>query len=106
MIILINLAIAITEEIFFRWFIFRKFAALMEEWPANFLTSFLFIAIHIPIMLTQYKYFGFDAFVFLWVLFFSSLLSGFLYARSKNLILPIAVHLVWNLLVIFKDLLI
>jgi membrane protease YdiL (CAAX protease family) len=93
---LLSFATAITEEITFRGYLFnRVWKATKSEWSANFLTSFVWGLIHLPIAfiwlnlgLTQT--FGFVALITLF-----GIGSAFVFARTGNIFSSILLHVFW-----------
>lgn len=85
----------VAEEIFFRGFVLRKLWDRMNFWPANFVTSLLFIAIHWPYWLytrgLQVSIIADSATIYLFSLF-----MGFLVKRTNSLWPAIFGHLVNN----------
>lgn len=93
----LSLATAISEEIAFRGYLFnRVWGILDDEWRANFITSFVWGLIHIPIAIFWWglnltgivSYFG------LTVVF--GIGSAFLFARTKNITSSILLHVLWE----------
>lgn len=93
----ISLATAFSEEVTFRGYIFgRLWMVMKNEWLANLVTSFVWALIHIPIA------------IFWWNLSFSATAgylllttifgigAAFVYARTKNIMAPILLHVLWE----------
>ena len=71
----LSFATAISEEITFRGYIFTRFWKFMgNEIYANILTSLFWAIIHVPI----------------------TIFSAFVYARTKNIVSPILLHVLWQ----------
>ena len=93
----IVLFVGITEEIVFRGWLLNAFLKQMKHWPAILFNSLLFILIHFPIWI----YFGYDFFTILsssFGVFGLSIILCIIFIKSKNIIIPIAFHMIWNLL--------
>lgn len=93
----LSFATAISEEIAFRGYIFtRLWSALKNEWTANIVTSVAWTAIHIPVAVFVLKYNLSEAVIYLFLTFIFGLGSAFVYARTKNIISPIFLHVIWE----------
>lgn len=90
-IIYIFFAIAIPEEMFFRGFIQEK---LGNNLKSIIITSFLFSFAHMPNFIFYRDYLSF-------LTFFPSLLMGWLYMKTSNIIPSIIFHFLANLFYIF-----
>jgi len=94
----IVLFVGITEEIVFRGWLLNAFLKKLKQWSAILLNSLLFIFIHIPIWI----YFGYDIYAILinsLGVFGVSIILCILFIKSKNIIIPIIFHMIWNLLI-------
>ena len=93
----LSFATAISEEITFRGFLFKRvWHALGSEWTANITTSIIWALIHIPVS------------IFWWQLEFSATIgflvlstifgvgSAFIFARTKNIVSSILLHVLWS----------
>ncbi len=93
----LSFATAISEEIAFRGYIFtRLWLSLKSEWTANIVTSVAWTAIHIPVTIFVLKYDLSQAFIYLFLTFVFGLGSAFVYARTKNIVSPIFLHVLWE----------
>lgn len=94
-ILLFTLGAPIAEEIFFRGFVLRKLWDRMNFWPANFITSLLFVAIHWPYWLYSR---GFQASLVVdsVLIYIFSLFMGWLVKRTNSLWPAIFGHLFNN----------
>ena len=94
------LLVGITEELFFRGFLLNAFLKKMKAWPAVLLTALLFLLIHFPIWIHEGVWAstlssgGFFAVIILSIIF------SWTFIKSKNIIVPIVLHMAWNLLII------
>lgn len=85
----------VAEEILFRGFILRKLSEGMNFWPANFITSLLFVAVHWP-----YWFYSRGLHVSIIIdsilIYIFSLFMGFLVRRTNSLWPAIFGHLMNN----------
>jgi len=87
----------ITEDIVFRGFLLNTMLMRMKTWTAVILDAVLFALIHFPIWI----HFGFD---FITMLSSSiqilpiSALFAISFIKTRNILAPIALHMIWNLL--------
>ncbi|MDA8077381.1 MAG: CPBP family intramembrane metalloprotease [Nitrospiraceae bacterium] len=82
------LAVALPEEVFFRGFLQE---ALGNTVKAALLSSGLFSLAHLPAFIFQHD-------VYALLTFFPSLVMGFLYLRSANILPPVIFHFFCNVL--------
>lgn len=90
------LFVGITEEIAFRAFLLNAFLKKMKMWYAILLTAAIFIPIHYPFWIYQ----GFDLFKVLEgsvVVLICSTIFSLVFIKSKNIFVPIILHMSWNL---------
>ena len=89
--------VGITEEIVFRGFLLNATLKKMKLWSAITLNAVLFYLIHIPIWIYQ----GQDITFFIWaiitIMAYSALFS-YSFIKTKNIFVPIILHMVLNLL--------
>ena len=93
------LFVGITEEIVFRGFLLNALLKKMKLWPAIALNEVFFVLIHFPIWIHQ----GLDVLTFLTSIVTVFLLGGlfsFSFVKTRNIFVPIVLHMIWNLLVI------
>jgi len=91
--------VGITEEIVFRGFLLNAFLKRMKMPYAVALDAVLFTLIHYPIWI----YRGHDFSVFLTNSIAVLLISAFFaysFIKTRNILVPIALHMIWNLLTI------
>jgi len=95
------LFVGITEEVVFRGFFLNVLLKKMKTWYAILLTALLFLLVHFPIwiykgiLLSNVFSGGFLLVVVLSVIF------SWAFIKSRNIIVPIVLHMAWNLLVVF-----
>jgi membrane protease YdiL (CAAX protease family) len=89
--------IGITEEMVFRGFLLNATLKKMKLWPAIILNAVLFLLIHFPFWI----YLGFDISTFLGSCVSVAglgALFAFAFVKTKNILIPIALHMSYNLL--------
>ena len=95
--LVISLATAISEEIAFRGFIFNRLLHVIgREWTANVFTTFMWLAVHLPIAIFWWEFDILGTIGYLLLTGAYSLGSGFLFARTKNVSSSILLHLMWE----------
>jgi membrane protease YdiL (CAAX protease family) len=85
------------EEILFRGFLLNTMLKRMKVWQAVSIDAILFTLIHFPVWI----YWGFDFVTLLSSgvqLLPVSVLFAFSFIKTKNILVPIALHILWNLL--------
>jgi membrane protease YdiL (CAAX protease family) len=91
------LFVGITEEIVFRGWLLNAKLKKMKILPAIMINSILFVIIHFPIWiyfrysLIEYLGNGIGIFAF-------GILMSIIFIKSKNIIVPIFFHMIWNFL--------
>ncbi|MCL2674759.1 MAG: CPBP family intramembrane metalloprotease [Defluviitaleaceae bacterium] len=91
--------VGITEEMVFRGFLLNTFLKRMELKRSVALNEILFVLIHYPIWI----YRGLDLTAILTNsigVFFIGAFFSYSFIKTGNIIVPIALHMIWNLLVI------
>jgi membrane protease YdiL (CAAX protease family) len=91
------LLVGITEEIVFRGFLLNALLKKMKLYPAIAINEVLFVLIHFPIWI----YHGRELSGFLSGLpavFILGVLFSYSFIKTKNIFVPIALHMIWNLL--------
>lgn len=93
----LSFATAISEEITFRGYIFtRVWKFIGKEVPANLLTSLFWAMIHVPITIFVWKLNLSASLIYLFLTTLFGVGSAFVYARTKNIISPILLHVLWQ----------
>ena len=92
------LFVGITEEIVFRGFLLNSFLKRMKAWQAVAFDAILFYLIHLPIWIHQGQDITFYLSAILSVIMVS-VLFAYAFIRTKNIFVPIILHMIWNLLV-------
>ncbi|OGM21775.1 hypothetical protein A2714_04375 [Candidatus Woesebacteria bacterium RIFCSPHIGHO2_01_FULL_38_9] len=93
----ISFATAVSEEITFRGYLFNRVWQVMgKEWPANLLTSFVWALIHIPVAIFWWELdlAGTSTLLLLTTIF--GIGSAFVFARTKNILSSILLHVLWS----------
>ena len=98
--IIVSLATAFSEELLSRGFVFNRILEKTKNLPwAAILSSFMFMAIHVPILLTTNRLTGMTLILFFVTDFVLSLANALLYYNTGSLVAPILVHVFWNMTV-------
>jgi membrane protease YdiL (CAAX protease family) len=98
-ILIIVLFVGITEEMVFRGWLLNATVVDMPEWLAISANAAMFLLIHFPrlisegLLISTFTSFGFVGLIILSTVFSMSFL------RSKNLLVPITMHMFYDLLV-------
>src|SRR3989344_2558551 len=93
----ISLATAISEEITFRGYLFKIIWYVLEnEWAANLLTSFIWALVHIPVAIFWWELDASNTFIFLFLTTIFGIGSAFVFARTKNVLSSILLHVLWS----------
>ena len=99
--IIVTFATAFSEEVFSRGFLLKR---LYEEWgnmySAAFISSILFLVLHIPILLANLQLSGNLLVLFFATDFILSLVNSFVFLERKSLIAPILIHALYNLAIL------
>jgi len=85
-------AVAVTEEVLFRGFIFQRLLDGLGEWPAQVLIAALFLLTHVDAIQNAGPI-GYLAGVNIFV---ASLMFGLAFIRTKSLAMPIGIHFAAN----------
>jgi membrane protease YdiL (CAAX protease family) len=85
-------AVAVTEEVLFRGFIFQRLLDGLGEWPAQVLIGALFLLTHMDAIQNAGPI-GYLAGV---NIFFASLMLGLAFIRTKSLAMPVGIHFAAN----------
>lgn len=88
---------AFSEEITFRGYIFtRIWDFIKNEFTANILTSVFWATIHVPITIFVWKLDFSASLIYLALTTIFGIGSAFVYARTKNILAPIILHVLWQ----------
>lgn len=97
--LIVVLFVGLTEETVFRGWLLNATLREEKKWPAILLNALMFLAIHFPvwihngIFLSSFASLGFVEVMVLSVIF------SLTFVRSRNILVPIALHMYWDLLV-------
>jgi membrane protease YdiL (CAAX protease family) len=93
----LSFATAVSEEIAFRGYIFtRVWAFIKNELISNIVTSLFWATIHVPITIFVWKLDLTAALTYLFLTTLFGVGSSFVYARTKNILSPILLHVLWQ----------
>lgn len=93
----LSFATAFSEEIAFRGYLFnRVWQVLDNEWLANFLTSLVWMFIHIPVAIFVWRYDIVTAGVYFFITILFGIGSAFVFARTRNVFSSIFLHVLWE----------
>ncbi len=97
--VIVLLFVGITEELVFRGWLLNLTLNEEKKWCHIFINAIMFLAIHFPIWIRQGVFISnFTGFGFLCILILSIIFSC-TFVKSKSLLVPIMLHMYWDLLV-------
>lgn len=98
--LVLSLATALTEEILNRGFIFSRLYEKIKNLPVSaVLSAFLFVGLHVPILVTALQLQGVTLVLFFITTFILGVVNALLFANTGSLVAPILVHIFWNMTV-------
>lgn len=93
----LSFATAFSEEITFRGYVFtRIWKFLGNEVYSNIVTSVFWALIHVPITIFVWKLDLISALTYLLLTTIFGIGSAFVFARTKNILSPILLHVLWQ----------
>jgi membrane protease YdiL (CAAX protease family) len=93
----ISFATAVSEEISFRGYLFnRVWSVLGNEWLANAIVSTLWCLIHLPVTIFILKLNFSASILYLLLTTLFGIGSAFVFARTKNVLSSILLHVLWE----------
>jgi len=93
----LSFATAFSEEVTFRGYLFnRVWLALKDEFVANISTSFVWALIHIPVVVFVWKLNLSASILYLFLTTIFGIGSAFVFARTKNIVSSILLHVLWE----------
>lgn len=96
--LIIVLFVGITEEMVFRGWLLNATVSEKKKWTPVILNAILFLFIHFPVWLYERSFVGnFQSLGFLSVVILSIIFS-WTFIKSKNIWIPILLHMYWDLL--------
>lgn len=94
--LLLSFITAISEETVFRGYIMNRLSGILKsDLAANVISSLGFCLVHLPITIFVYRYNLPQIFIFLSLVFLSSLGSGAVFSWTKTIWASILVHVFW-----------
>ena len=100
LIIILSLATAFSEELLSRGFLFGRILEKTKSLPyASFISTVLFVFLHVPILVTSLKLQGVALALYFVTDFVLGLANSLLYYNTGSLVAPILVHIFWNMTV-------
>ncbi len=100
LLIVFSVATAFSEEILSRGFVFNRILEKTKNLPYSALvSSLMFMALHIPILVTMNKLQGTALVLFFVTDFVLALANSLLFYNTGSLVAPILVHVFWNMTV-------
>ena len=97
--LIITLFVGITEELVFRGWLLNITISEDKKWRYILVNAIIFLALHFPIWISEGVFISnFASFGFLSVIVLSVIFSH-TFIKSKNIVVPIALHMYWDLLV-------
>lgn len=92
------LFVGITEEVVFRGWLLNAMLKKMKPWYAVIINAALFLAIHFPIWIYRGQFYNIPMMVNnCIVIILLSTIFSWTFIKSKNIFLPIMLHMIWNL---------
>jgi membrane protease YdiL (CAAX protease family) len=93
----LSFATAVSEEITFRGYIFtRVLVFLKNELWANILTSIFWAMVHVPVTIFVWKMDFVAAVIYLFLTTLFGIGSAFVFSKTKNIVSPILLHVLWQ----------
>lgn len=98
--IALSFATAFSEELLSRGFLFsRLYEQTKRIWYSIVLSTLMFVAFHIPILITSLKFQGATLVIFLVTSVTIGIINSVLFLEKKSIITPLLVHFFWNITV-------
>lgn len=96
----LSLATACSEELLNRGFIFSRLLKTTNKiWFAVIMSTLMFMAFHIPILVTTLQFQGPTLVLYFWTTLILGVVNSLVYYQTNSLIIPIFIHLSWNMMV-------
>jgi len=100
--LILSFATAFSEEVLNRGFLFsRLLEASGKLWFSAIVSSFMFVAFHVPLLLTTLQFHGLTLIIYFWTILVIGVVNCLLYSTKKSLVAPILIHFFWNITVAF-----
>jgi len=93
----LSFATAFSEEVTFRGYLFnRVWLALKNEALANISTSLIWALVHVPVVVFVWKFNLSASILYLFLTTIFGIGSAFVFARTKNIVSSILLHVLWE----------
>ncbi|KKR11848.1 MAG: hypothetical protein UT39_C0002G0029 [Candidatus Woesebacteria bacterium GW2011_GWA1_39_21] len=92
----ISFATSVTEEFVFRGYLLGRLMRKFDEWMSVALATVLWTAIHVPIIFFVWGISGMQIAVYLGLTFIYGLGASVVFVRTKNLVAPTLLHVLWE----------
>jgi len=100
MLFILSLATSISEELLSRGFFFsRLYETSKNLIHSAVMSTLLFVAFHIPILLTSLRFQGSTLILFFITSIVLGLTNSLIFYKTKSLVAPVLIHLFWNMTV-------
>ena len=101
LLVLLSLATACSEELLSRGFLLsRLYEQTKQFWYSILLSTGMFVAFHIPILVTSLKFQGPTLLLFFFTNIVIALINGMIVLQTKSLVAPVLIHFFWNMTVL------
>ncbi len=98
--LILSCATAFSEEVLNRGFLFNRILEKKKSLPyAVFLSTLLFVLLHVPILVTSLKLQGMTLVLFFITDVILGVATSMLFYRFRSLVAPVLVHVFWNMTV-------
>jgi membrane protease YdiL (CAAX protease family) len=98
--LVLSVATAFSEELLSRGFLFNRILEKKKSFLfAAFISTILFVLLHVPILVTSLKFQGMTLVLFFVTDFVLGFATSVLFYRFRSLVAPILVHVFWNMTV-------
>lgn len=100
-VVLLSLATACWEELLSRGFLLsRLYEQTKRLWYSILLSTGMFVAFHIPILVTSLKFQGPTLLLFFFTSIVIGLINSMILLQTKSLVAPVLIHFFWNMTVV------
>lgn len=97
---LLSFATAVSEELLSRGFLFaRLYEGTKRLWYSIVLSTGMFVAFHIPILVTSLKFQGPTLLLFFATSIVLGVVNSLIFFQTKSLVTPVLIHFFWNMTV-------
>jgi membrane protease YdiL (CAAX protease family) len=95
--LIISLFTAVSEELTFRGYFFTRIVSVTKnEWTANIITTVIWALIHVPVAIFWWGSSISGVIGYLLLVSAFGFGSAFIFARSKNIVSSILLHVFWE----------